>query len=340
MTSFTDEHLTKMLTKVNGLLAQAEHPNTSAVEAETFREAAERIMRKYRIEEEQLRQTKIASGTAAKPVVVKFQFMEPGSRYLSHYYSLLLAAMHHVGVRGEYNYERVEELDERGQFVRASYAYVMTMVGFDTDVQLVQLLFTNLRLTFSEKLEPKIDPSLSDSDNVYRLRSSGMERPRIGEKMGWGRDAAQKVTKMYVKACKDRGEDPKVVGKTLNAKTFRESYADAFLAETRNRFRRMRATAAEESGALVLVGRQEAVDEAFYETYPHLRPKAVLTGDYDIPSNCAKCSKAKSGYCRDHKPRAYKERPFSSVGWTAGTHAAQEADLSRVTPHSTPRLSG
>lgn len=328
--TITDEKLAEMLRKVQALLANADsYEETNPATAANYRERAEIIMRKYRIEEEELRQTKIASGTAAKPVVMNFPFAESHSKYVTQYYWLMLQAMNHVGVKGDYHWDYVVD-EETG---RRTHSCVMTMVGFDSDVQVAQLLYTNMRLTFAEKLEPKVDRSLSDADNVYRLRSAGLERPRIGEIMGWGSQAAQKVTKVYIQACKERGEDPKVVGKRLNAKTYRESYADGFVAEIRARLRRMRATAAE-STALVLAGRNEAVEEAFYEQFPHLRPKPAVAGS----TTCAKCRKAASGYCRDHKPRAYKPRPFSQQGWAAGSEAARDADLSRVAPSTKGKL--
>lgn len=339
MTEFTTEHLQKMLEKVQKLLARAEHPNTPVPEAETSREMANAIMEKYRIEEETARQLRVASGTAAKPIEVLFEYLSESSVYGNHYYSMLLAVMHHLGVRGLSGpSKRNEETDDDGHVIRVNYGRTMNMIGFDTDIQLVQMLYTNLRLTFAEKLEPKIDRSLSDEDNVYRLRSAGMERPRIGEAMGWGANAAQKVTKIYVKACQARGEDPKVVGKQLNAKTFRDSYADAFYSEIVNRLQRMKANS-NESGAIVLHGRQESVNEAFYERYPSLRPMATLPGKSEYKP-CERCAKAKSGSCRAHTYAKGKERPFSRVGWTAGTNAAREADLSRVTPATTHRLEG
>ena len=325
--NITDEKLAKMLAKVQGLLAVAEDSATLPAAAENYRAQAQAIMTKYRIEEEELRQTKIASGTAAKPVTVTFGFMRGHSPYLNHYYSMILSVMNHVGVRGQWKSTR-EANEETG---RMESVYNMVMVGFDSDIQVAQMLYTNLRLTFSEKLEPKVDRSLSDLENVYRLRSAGIERGRIGEMMGWGDNAHIKVTNVYKKACAARGEDPKVVGRSLNVKTFRTSFADAFLSETQSRLWRMR-TGAGDSGALVLVGREEAVNEAFYEEFPDLRPAAAIdTPRRSVKEQCPKCQKSKRGACRDHyvATGSYKPRPHSSTGWTAGTMAAREADLSR-----------
>lgn len=326
MTEYTDEKLAKMLVQVQALWAKAEATEFPD-EAETFRAGAERLMKRFRIDEEMLRQTKIASGTAAMPVEVLFPFLiNPGaSRYSNHYYTMIYNVMNHVGVRGLIVYG--EHDPETGQPI-----YAMNLIGFDSDVRLVEMLYMNLRETFAEKLEPKVDPKLSDVDNVYRLRSAGVERIRIARLM-WGDGSHSnnaKVTRLYAEACAARGEDPKVAGRSVNAKTFRESYADAFVSETRARLRRMKATAAEEGGVLVLAGREDAVNEAFYERYPELRPAASLPGTSEYKP-CEKCRKAKSGACRDH-PRGSAGRPraFSSVGWTAGTHAAREADLSRA----------
>lgn len=329
-----EAQLTKMLGKVQALLERADHPNTPREEADTARKMAQSIMTKYRIEEEELRQNRLASGTAAKPVEVEFSFLTDFGPYANHYFALMRESMRHLGVRGDYEYSRIP--DEEG---RLRSTYTMTLIGFDAEVQLVQMLYTNLRLTFSERLEPSIDSSLSDADNVYRLRSAGIERNRIARLL-WGQDthsAHAKVGKLYKEACLSRGEDPKVSGRQTNAKTFRGSYADAFVVEVGNRLRYMRMTDGVNSSALVLAGRQEAVDEAYYEKYPHLRPKPAVEGV--SRADCPRCKKAKTGYCRAHKPYKPKDRPYSVAGWSAGTQAAREADLSSVSARPTGRIS-
>lgn len=337
MSEFNETKLAEMLTKVQGLWAKAEGTDFPA-EAEECRRLAQKLMSKYRIDEETLRQTKIASGEAAKPVEVLFTFLIAGSAFTNHYYTLMYAVMNHVGVRGRVEYGSHDP--ETGKRV-----YTMNLIGFDSDVRLVELLYMNLRETFTEKVDPKVDPNLSEMDNVYRLRSAGVTRDRIADLL-WGRHGGSwsvKATNLYKAACEARGEDPKVVGRSVNAKTYRDSFADAFVSETQSRLRRMKRTAAEEGGVLVLAGRDDAVNEAFYERYPELRPAAVLDSPTkSVREQCSKCQKSKRGACRDHyiATGGYKERPHSSLGWSAGTYAAREADLNRAGARPTSKLEG
>lgn len=320
--------ISDMLRKVQSLLAMADNDATEPAAADNYRLTAEKIMLKYRIEEENARLFKMASGTAEKPVVVDFTFnADFNSPYRNTYYSMLYWVCNHVGIRMAVGYRRERQEDGSDPYV--DYA---TLVGFDSDVQTVELIYTNLRLAFSMKMEPKYNPYESDEDNVYRLRSSGMERDRIARLM-WNAEnvhtGAARVTKLYKAACIKRGEDPKVVGRQVNVKTFRATFAEAFASEIYHRLERMRATAGLEGSGLVLAGRKEVVDEAFYERFPDRRPRPVVEGETG-GRTCPKCVKAKSGRCRDHSYRAYKARPYSSLGATMGRRAAQDADLSRA----------
>lgn len=311
----------KRMATIQALLDRADHPNTPAPEADACRAKAEEWMVKYRIEEEMLRKSKLASGTAEEPILSEMIVCSVSNKYRDHYYSMAYYVAEHVGVRVVADYKRVVN-----EAYVEEYSVILQMVGFESDIRYVEMLYMGIRFTFSSLVEPKVDPKESDADNIYRLRSSGMERIRIAELM-WGSGSHAnnaKVTRLYAEACAARGEDPKVVGRTVNAKTFRESYANAFTSRIWSRLQEMRSMSGVESAALVLAGRTEAVDEAFYQRFPNLRPKPAIDGeDY---SGCKKCKKAKTGRCRDHTIR-YKKRPFSALGASSGRTAANTADL-------------
>jgi hypothetical protein len=326
--------LNDMLRKVQALLDRAEHPNTPAAEAESARNMAERLMLKYRIEEEEVRTHALASdATAIKPIVEPFVVGDAQSEYRNHYYTMMSAIISHVG-NIRYANDIAKAWDADG---RAYWQDTVTLVGFEWVVRWAMTLYTSLRLHFSNTLEPKVDPTLSDEDNIYRLRAAGIERIRIADMMGWGtsQPATARVTNLYKRACAARGESASVTGRSLNVKTYRSSFADAYVSEVRSRLSAMRIDAGLASGALVLSGRKEAVDEAFYDAFPNLRPKpAVERVGGNSPWKCEKCRRAKSGYCRDHsylKPRAYKERKYSSTGLAAGRRAGATADLGHTT---------
>lgn len=317
-----DRVLDNKLRQVQSLLDRAEHPNTPPAEAASARAMAEKLMAKYRIDEEEARKTAMAQGLETiKPIIVEFPICRYTSEYSDEYGRMFWDITDHVGnIKYATTYKNGEQ--------------IAIMVGFESDVRYAQTLYTALRLHFSNTLEPEVDASLSDEDNVYRLRTAGIERPRIGVMMGWGRDAAQKVTTVYKRACAARGEDPRVVGKSLNVKVYRASFAKSYVGEIDMRLWRMRQ--AEGGTDIVLRGRKEAVREAYYERFPQHRPqeredRMIGEGVQGGPGgNCVKCNKTKSGYCKDHhylKPRKEQPERYSREGMRAGREAAATADL-------------
>jgi hypothetical protein len=324
-----DSTLQNKLRQVQALLDRAEHPNTPPAEAESARAMADKLMAKYRIDEENIRQTKLAAGAddIIKPVVDEFSVCSYDSEYRDHYASLMSQCCWHVG-----NIKVATKYDN-GQ-------YIFIMVGFESDVKYAQTLYTSLRLHFANTLEPTYNSEESDKENVYRMRSAGLERGRIG-RMIWGPDGGKRhleVGRLYKEACADRGEDATVSGRGTNAKTYRKSFADGYVGRIRSRLYQMQTMAGQDSRGLMLAGREEAVNEAFYERFPQFRPitredRMIGEGSTGGPGgNCAKCNKTQSGYCRDHrwmKPSSARARykASSAAGSMAGRRSADSADI-------------
>lgn len=306
-----------MLRKIQALLDKADS-TTFPAEAESLRERAEILMHKYRIEEAMLAK---AEPTGIAPVWRDITIVVPGSEWSSHYYTLFIYCMRHLDVR--YNAKHV-----------AGVGYVAHCVGFESDLRFAELLWTNVRLAFSGKLDPKVDPGKSDQQNAYAMRAAGWEGRRIALAL-WGSEAKSlrvKARKLFAKEAEARGEDPgALLGRDVNVKTFRTSYADGFLSEFHHRLYVMRTHRAEESTGLVLAGRKEAVDEAFYEEYPNLKPAGKLPSDRSA-QECQRCAKAKSGGCREHpwnrRSTAAPKQPARN--WDAvarGREAARQVDM-------------
>lgn len=281
------DNLTGILSKIRKLLDQANHEGTNPDEAASFRAHAERLMAKYHLDEEAIiaadpgsiepiRQTIELAGWASQ---------EFASQYTGLFYSIAV----HTGIRARYMWIANKT---------GAYILVADAVGYESDLRYAEMLFTEARLVFQEHLEPTVKPELSVAENVYRLRSSGMNRQRIAELVfgKQGHNEGIKVGKLYKEECERRGEDPVVSGRSINAKTYREIFAQKFVARFAARLRKARDAAEGGSGALELHGRKERVDEAFYTTFPETRPRTDLAAKEE----CAACKKAKSGHCREH----------------------------------------
>ncbi|HEX3706447.1 MAG TPA: DUF2786 domain-containing protein [Mycobacteriales bacterium] len=114
-----------VLARIRKLLAVAEHPATPPAEAESAAQAAERMIIKYAIDEALLA---ARSDVRSKPEVRMIVIEAP---YASAKRVILSAVARAHGVR---------VISHTGQAARA------TLVGFDSDLRLVDLLFTSLLL--------------------------------------------------------------------------------------------------------------------------------------------------------------------------------------------------
>lgn len=313
-------NLDKVLKRIQALLAKANHPNTPEPEAETYRDKAEEMMVSYRVAEQQLRDLGLApSMQPTVSVVILTPYRSP---FRNTYLEMGTTAVYHVGARAVQ--KRTTDA-ETGEMMSA-----LEIVGFESDVRYAELLFTAAAIVFGSKMEPKVDHSLTDGENVYNLRESGMARGRIGELMGWGREAAQKVTVVYKREAAARGEKAEVVGKGFNLKDFRAMYTDNFLSTFQSRLYRMSLHSGEQ-GALVLKSRKSEIDEAFYQRYPHLRPSEATTVDVYIEPEPETAAERRSREAWERKYWAAKDKQRNSAagraGRAAGIRAAESVDL-------------
>lgn len=316
-----------ILARIANLLARADHPNTPVAEAQLARERAERLMRQHRVDEASLSaEDKAAQGI--KPVSAKWTVGD-GGEFMNYYLRLAGSILQHVGA---FYHTEVQWNSQSGHS-----EYVLDAYGFESDLVYAQMIFQAARLGFGEALEPRIDGMLSDEDNVYRMRSAGMERNRIANAL-WGSDfkdgaAHNKVQRLYKTACAKRDEQGAVGGKGFNIKVYRTSFAESFVYTMQSRLYTASIAAGQDSHSLVLQSRVEEVKEAFWTAYPQYRPtpRPVLPNAGQMGrAQCSKCAAAKSGYCRDHaylKPRKGNGFKWNEDAIAAGRGAARRVDL-------------
>jgi hypothetical protein len=317
MSKFT---LDDIMRKVQAMLDRADHPNTPEGEADVCRAKAEKWMAEYRIEESEL----IASGA------LNDEIHRPGSKhivvcpaespYMNDYWRIMVTVAAHVGARVHYKFAFKEGTLE--------YMLYGVIVGYEADIRFAEALFTNARLLFGDRMEPKVNPNLSDEDNVYRLRSSGMERIKIAKVMGYGDtgSATAKVTRLYKRACEARGEDPILTGRGMSVVVFREQYAKGFTTEFQSRCYRAHQAADSTGGALVLADRKDRINDAFYELFPDLRPDKVAVRDNKPAKRRKAWTKA------DERRWEQANSAAGQAGRSSGARAASEVAIDGVKP--------
>jgi hypothetical protein len=86
------------------------------------------------------------------------------------------------------------------------------------------------------------------------------------------------------------GEDPAAAGLGFQAKDYRQAYAEAFRLHLSRRLREARDAANAAGGVVVLAGRAERVQEAFYTHVPEARPSTELSQEFVDPTlTCDRC---------------------------------------------------
>jgi hypothetical protein len=343
-----------MLSKVRGLIAKAdatEFPDEAAM----LRDKAEALMFKYKIDLATAPEAERRQAHNFRPEWRTIDVCAYGNQWRNYYGGIALAIVRHV--------------DARAISVYNDGQYAVKVVGFPLDLDYFEMLLASATLAFGKKMEPKVDPNLPDSTNAFNLRMGGMERHRIAvalfgpipdeEAFSYGysergryvrkpSNAAKarnrKVTNLIKQGAIEAGEDPTLIlGQGNSIKTFRESYAAGFYHTLVNRLRNMALARGEADKGLVLASLEAQVEEMFFAEYPHLRPSESGRAEYVDPrKDCAKCAKASSGYCNEHrylKPSNAKvrDRAWNYAAQSAGSDAARTVDLG---PGGTPKAEG
>lgn len=356
----TAEQQRKMAEKIGKLIAMSEDETLPREARSSYAEKAEALMRQYRIDEENV----ISTGEAQ---VVPQRFKITLVEYLGSYYAnnfrdqymeIWREISRHAGLKShtEYRYDRDDDQATRNRIVAVGY-------GYEMDIRLAQFLWTAAHLTFATRVDVNVNPALSDQENCYYMRGSGMERNDIAHQL-WGSaytdgPAHGKVQKLYLAECSLRGEQPTVGGKGFQAARYREAYAEGFCDQFGWRLRDARSAVDAKSGGIVLHGRMERIEEAYYTEWEDRRPEpqdpaaraarraaneARWEAEAEELRKCresGRCSKAKSGECRKHRTyhataadRARWDRqenaPESKAGRAAGVAAASSVDFRRT----------
>lgn len=270
---------------IQGLLANAEDEALTDAARQSYRDKAEELMVKYRIEEENALATE---GASIAPVLADIRITTGHTTMTYHYQQVWSTIARHCGIRFKYDW---------------SDGYVAKVVGYQGDVRYAEFLWTAALLMFSTRIDPRWDATLPEAENIWRMRNAGIKRKTIADK-AWGNGyeaaARSRVQRVYLAECKRRGEIAGATGLSHDQDTYREAYASGFHDTLSRRLRDARNAADSIGGGLVLHDRMGRVDEAFYAAYPDMRPReATVT----VPTEpCERCAKAKSGHCRDHKP--------------------------------------
>jgi hypothetical protein len=269
-----------MLAKIQGLLDTYQSlADTNPEGAQAYLDKAEQLMQKYAVDEAMLSAARqLAGGVVEEPEQRVITFMPANDKLGNQWYNLIIAVAKHY------------DCEFFGWTSGSGY-----LVGFPSNMDLVEMVYTSLRLQALAKLDPKPNKNLEFDENVYILHEAGNKWQRIAflmnqawheatelgvvidskwELVPWEVDDAGKGKKdggRLIRAakrwCKLTGEPYRAVSSPV---TFQRSYAQGFLNEVRDRFARLRKYRDDQikstSGAeLVLFDRNKLVQDAMDE---------------------------------------------------------------------------
>lgn len=300
----------KVLEQVRHLIAKIEHPNTPEAEREMCRQRADALMFRHAIDEAQISaEEKEAAKSRPMTAVI------PVSAYWDQYRDELMILMQALAETNRCVAIAGIDYDSKQR--------AATVVGFESDVRFVEIMYTSIHLQFVSRIDPKWDPKRSEGENVRFLKECGVrwiDIARMGE-FDWPDGGL--LMRIYKRQCKADGVEPMA---TQRHDAYRASFADGFFSRLRSRLYEDRARREEqvkdyedETGntgtALVLVDRKEAVNAAVYELFPHLKP---LT--------------------KEEREEMRVKRMAEQAAEAAAATAAREAMLAKMTPKQRERF--
>lgn len=266
-----------MLAKIQGLLDTYQSlTDTNPEGAQAYLDKAEQLMQKYAVDEAMLSAARqLAGGIVEEPEQRIITFMPAHDKLGNQWYNLI------IGVAKHY------DCDFFGWTSGSGY-----LVGFPSNMDMVEMVYTSLRMQALSHLDPNPNKELTFDENVYILHEAGIKWQRIcflmnkawheakelgipidsnWEEIPWevnekgvGKKDGGRLIRAAKRWCKDIGEPYRAVSSPV---TFQRSYAQGFLNEVRDRFARLRKYREDQirstNGAeLVLFDRNKLVKDA------------------------------------------------------------------------------
>lgn len=324
--------LQSMMAMVTAILAKADATEEQyPAEAATYRAKAEQIMRKFRIEANDLL---AADAMAMEPVWVDFDLLTTHNEFTNHYLKLVRDAAQHA---------QVKYAQHRNVFTGVVRIFAC---GFEPEIRVFEWILNAARLAFKERLEPDVKPDLSDEENIWRLRQAGVTRARVATLL-WGSDpkdgaAHGKVGRIYKEQCQARGETPALDGRGLSLDAYRSAYSDHFVRRFGERLADARDGLLSDGGALVLGSHDKKISDTFYARFPDIHPDRIKERHEALKKEM-EVLKAQTPAKKERQPRVRQWTQADEARWQrnnnsaaaragrmAGESAADEVEIDRT----------
>jgi hypothetical protein len=300
-----------LLRKVSGLIAKAESTDHEGERA-VFMAKADELMNKYRIELWEIQQRNTNRIDERKPTIKDFDFSfafntGPFPEICDALWGLFLGCVMHA------NCVAVTHKQHFSGENRTTKYNTMPIIGTESDLGYLELLFTSLLMQLVSEVRPKYDKTQDYFQNLKKFREAGWSWDEVGkvvidagesrlpdEPFGKQRD---KMIRDYRSWCKRTGTPQNYA----NYKTYRRNFADGYVAKVRTRMSEMRSNqSGSTSGGgmeIALRDQREVNTQFMMDEFPRPRSQALARGRAD-------------------------NRKFDSSAFNGGTRAGEKANLS------------
>ena len=218
----------KKLEQVRKLLDKASDPATPPAEAQALRQKADDLMLAYAISEFEVESLK-PSHERRVPIRRHIKVCDRGNVIKTQLVDLMGTVVEHNRCKAVYSGLR----DQRS-------GSVATVIGFESDIDYTEMLFTSLYVQMSRGLEPQPNPSLTFDENLIILKESGMKWERIHELLQpdvpWERRHGVRYTKIYTDYCAKHERHRMYT----SPQRYQRNYAEAFVSEVHRRMYEIR----------------------------------------------------------------------------------------------------
>lgn len=306
----TDDKRSDLLRKIQGLMAKAESSEHEG-ERQAFMAKADELMMKYRIELWELQQKQTGRISEREPIVKDFNYSFAFSsgdfpEISDGLWSLFCSVARHANC--VIVFHRQHFSGERNVYANA----VVPVIGTESDLGYMELLFSSLMTQLIEQIRPHYDPNKTYEENLRMFKEAGwnwLETAKAMQDAGFHTDvttdkARHLTAHAYRRWCKRMNIDQNY----SNWKTYRRNFAEGFVGRVAARMVEMRdaqhATEDKGTGMDLVLKDQREVNLAFLnEMFP--KPEGGTT----------------RAMVRD-------SRKFDSAAYSGGRAAGEKANIS------------
>jgi hypothetical protein len=249
--------------KIQALLDKAANTGFTE-EAHAAQQKAEELMLSWEIEQFELDQVK-PKHEREKPTHRRVNVCGPNNPLRESLVDLFSLTMRHVHVSPVYY---------MGSNPKASVA--AEIIGFPSDLDYAEMLYTSLQMQMLKNLEPEPDPTLSFEENLVLLKEAGMKWQRLHEVLRpdvpWERKHGVRYTGIYTRYCEENNQRRMYTSPV----TYQRNFSEGFVAKVRLRLAeikaRMMAQTHQSDGSLVpaLRNKDQDVKSLLIERHPKL----------------------------------------------------------------------